>query len=315
MTGGDRLAALLPSVTLVVGKGGVGKTTVAAAIANHFADGGARTLIVSTDPAATLFAALGRPIERTTRPIPIISGKLDAWAFHTEGIRDEFLTSRREPISQILDRGTYLDMEDVHGLVDAALPGADEIFAVLALGDILGRSGADAYRRIVLDTAPTGHTLRLLNLPQSFAALVRLLDAMQEKHRFMVRALTHRYRADSADALIAELRGRVETLQWTLSDPTKTAAVLVARPEPVVVAESTRYLGALAESGVSVAAILVNTWHHTETERSAIVPLAKSAKQIPLFTAPPLDSNPVASLLNKVEPLAPGATKQEQKRG
>src|SRR5260370_105165 len=136
---------------------------------------------------------------------------------------------------------------------------------------------------------------------------------MQEKHRFMVRALTHRYRADSADALIAELRGRVEPLQWTLSDPTKTAAVLVARPEPVVIAESTRYLGALAESGVSVAAILVNTWHHTETERSAIAPLAKSAKQIPLFAAPPLDSNPVPPLLNNVHPLAPAPPNQHQK--
>ena len=133
MTGGDRLTALLPPVTLVVGKGGVGKTTIAAAVANQFADSGARTLVVSTDPAATLFAALGRPVERTAHPVAIMPGKLDAWAFDSQLIRDEFLAAWREPISQILDRGTYLDMDDVHGLVDAALPGADEIFAVLAL--------------------------------------------------------------------------------------------------------------------------------------------------------------------------------------
>lgn len=314
MTGGDRLTALLPPVTLVVGKGGVGKTTVAAAIANHFAEGGTRTLVVSTDPAATLFAALGRPVERTAHPVTIASGRLDAWAFESQLIRDEFLATWREPISQILDRGTYLDMDDVHGLVDATLPGADETFAVLALGDILRRTGAETYARIVVDTAPTGHTLRLLNLPQSFAAVVRLLDAMQEKHRFMVRALTHRYRADAADALIAELRGRVETLQQTLGDASKTAAILVARPEPVVVAESVRYVDALAESHISIAAILVNTWYGADAERSAIAPLTQSAGTIPLFTAPVLGSNPVESLLNTVEPLALGATKQKHKK-
>src|SRR5439155_16863537 len=148
----DTFTARLRPVTLVVGKGGVGKTTLAAAVANHFADSGARALVVSTDPAATLFAALGRPIQRTAKPVAV-SARLDAWAFDSGLIRDEFLAAWRDPISQILDRGTYLDMEDVHGLVDAALPGADEIFAVLALGDVLGRTGADAYTRIIVDTA------------------------------------------------------------------------------------------------------------------------------------------------------------------
>jgi arsenite-transporting ATPase len=130
----------------------------------------------------------------------------------------------------------------------------------------------------------------------------------------MVRALTHRYRADAADALIADLRGRVEALQQTLSDPTRTAAILVARPEPVIVAESVRYVAALAESRISIAAIIINTWRATDTERSAISPLTKSAGKIPLYTAPTLDSNPVASLLKKVEPLSLAATKQKPKK-
>src|SRR3954462_12828534 len=115
----------------------------------------------------------------------------------------------------ILDRGTYLHKDDIDGLVNAALPGADEIFAVLTLGEILE---GKRYERVVIDTAPTGHTLRLLTLPRSFEALVRLLDAMQEKHRFMVRALTHRYRTDVADELIDDLRARVNNLQTLLSD-------------------------------------------------------------------------------------------------
>ena len=241
----------LAPVTLVVGKGGVGKTTLAVDLAEHFAAEKEDTLVVTTDPAATLLTALGRPIERTQRPVRV-RDHLDAWAFDTEGIRNEFLLKWREPISLILDRGTYLDKEDINGLVNAALPGADEIFAVLTLGELLERP---QYQRVVIDTAPTGHTLRLLTLPRSFEALVRLLDAMQEKHRFMVRALTHRYRTDAADALIDELRSRVENLQKLLTDPNRCRAVLVTRDEPVVQAETERYRMALQLAGITVAAI------------------------------------------------------------
>lgn len=262
----------LAPVTLVVGKGGVGKTTLAARLANHFADQGARTLVVTTDPAATLLTALGRPIERTTRPIAI-RDHLDAWAFDSAGIRDELLERWREPIAMILDRGTYLDAQDINGLVDAALPGADEIFAVLVLGEIL--AGSD-YDRVIVDTAPTGHTLRLLTLPRSFEALVRLLDTMQEKHRFMVRALTHRYRADGADALIDELRERVDSLQKILADPARCRAVLVTRDEPVVQAETERYQAALQLVGIAIADVYTVRCHPDRSEGSASSTKSKS---------------------------------------
>jgi arsenite-transporting ATPase len=242
------MTALAP-VTLVVGKGGVGKTTLATELATQFAGEGRDTLVVTTDPAATLLTKLELPLVRTRRPQKV-RDHLDAWAFDTEGLREEFLAKWREPISLILDRGTYLDKDDVDGLVNAALPGADEIFAVLALGETVEDQ---RYERIVVDTAPTGHTLRLLTLPRSFEALVRLLDAMQEKHRFMVRALTHRYRADAADALIAELRERVEALQRVLTDPRRCRAILVTRDEPVVQAETERYRAALQLAGIGIA--------------------------------------------------------------
>lgn len=270
MNDGAALIARLAPVTLVVGKGGVGKTTVAAALASNFASAGQRTLVVTTDPAGTLLTALGQPLVRTTRPAQVRPG-LDAWAFDTAGLRNEFLATWRDPVSTILDRGTYLDADDIAGLVDAALPGADEIFAVLTLGEVLAKSGPDGYERVIVDTAPTGHTLRLLTLPRSFDALVRLLDAMQEKHRFMVRALTHRYRSDAADALIAELRGRVDTLQRILTDPKRSAAVLVTRPEPVVLAETERYAAALQLAGIAIAATIVNL-ADTAVQEMAVVP-------------------------------------------
>jgi arsenite-transporting ATPase len=246
----------LPRATLVVGKGGVGKTTCAAAIAAAFARRGERTLLVSTDPAAVLANVIGAPVATTPSPV-IDHANLLARQLSAPELRRQFLERWRDTIAEIIDRGTYLDRSDVDGLVDAALPGSDEIFAVLALADHLAES-ADAYARIVVDTAPTGHTLRLLELPETFRALLTMLDSMQAKHRFMVRALTRRYRTDRADAFLADMRSRIDTLRATLADPRSLAALVVTRAEPVVAAETTRLLERLAALRVHVTAIVVN---------------------------------------------------------
>lgn len=252
----DALLHVLPRAALVVGKGGVGKTTCAAEIATQFAARGERTLLVSTDPAAALADVLGAPVGTSAEPV---NGRehLDARQLDAAQLRDEFLGAWRDTIAEIVDRGTYLDREDVDGLVDAALPGVDEIFALLALADLLGDTTLP-YARIVVDTAPTGHTLRLLALPETFSALVAMLDLMQNKHRFMVRALTHRYRRDKADAFLDDMRARIDTLRSALADERSLAAVLVTRAEPVVEAESRRYIEHLQALHVRIAGIIVN---------------------------------------------------------
>jgi arsenite-transporting ATPase len=253
------LAALveqLPRTTLVVGKGGVGKTTCATAIAIELAQRGERTLLISTDPAAALADVLGAPVRTSATPVEN-HPNLDARQLDAAELRRDFLDAWREVIAQIIDRGTYLDREDVDGLVEAALPGADEIFALLALADVLAES-TSAYTRIIVDTAPTGHTLRLLALPDTFRALVSMLDAMQDKHRFMVRALTHRYRRDAADDFLDEMRQRIDALRAALTNSAALAAVLVTRAEPVVEVESRRYLDSLAALRVRIAAVIVN---------------------------------------------------------
>ena len=250
----DQLLETLPAWTLVGGKGGVGKTTCSAALAVRSARRGRRTLLLSTDPAGTLGDAIGMTLG--AEPTAVAGQeRLDAMQLDAKVARDAFLARWRETLITILDRGTYLDDDDIAGLIDAALPGADEAMALLSLADL---ATGNRWDRIVVDTAPTGHTLRLLALPRTFAALVELLDTMQAKHRFMVSALTHRYRSDGADAFIAEMRGQVERLRGLLLDPEGSAMVLVTRPEAVVVAETVRYAAALRELGVRVAALVVN---------------------------------------------------------
>jgi len=254
MSGIDALLASLPPWTLVGGKGGVGKTTCAAALALQSARHGARTLVLSTDPAGALSDVLGARLTGEPRPVDsspaLFASQLDATA-----ARAAFLAESGDVLGTIIDRGTYLDREDIDGLVTAAMPGVDETMALLALADLADQG---AWDRVVLDTAPTGHTLRLLALPDTFRAIVDLLDTMQGKHRFMVMALLRRYRSDEADVFLEGLRRKLTRLTDLLTDSERTGVALVTRPEPLVVAETARYAAALGERGMAVRAVVVN---------------------------------------------------------
>jgi arsenite/tail-anchored protein-transporting ATPase len=251
----DSLLDRLPRVTLVAGKGGVGKTTLAVGIGAAFAARGERTLVVSTDPAAALGDVIGAPIGATARRVRGAPG-LEARQLDAAELRRAFLDRWRAVIAEIVDRGTYLDRAEVDGLVDAALPGADEIFSLLALSDIFANTRDSA--RIIVDTAPTGHTLRLLALPDTFRALIDMLESMQDKHRFVVGALTRRYARDAADDFLDEMRSRLDALKRALADTKTLAAIVLTRAEPVVVVETVRYVDALRSMGVAVAALVVN---------------------------------------------------------
>ena len=254
MTALDALLDALPPWVLVGGKGGVGKTTCASALALRSAQRWTPTLLISTDPAGTLGDAIGLRLTGEPREVP---GRpaLSAMQLDASLARDAFLAKWRVTLEAILDRGTYLDDDDIRGLIETALPGADEVFALLALAEL---GEGDEWKRVIIDTAPTGHTLRLLALPRTFAALVELLDTMQGKHRFMVSALTHRYRTDAADEFIAEMRKRIEGLRARLADGQRTAVVLVTRLDHMVLAETRRFGNELVTLGIRVGALVFN---------------------------------------------------------
>lgn len=285
----DALLGALPRWVLVGGKGGVGKTTTAAAIAARSAARGTRTLLLSTDPARTLGEAIGHPLGATPAPVPgaprLFAAQLDA-----EHARAAFLARWRDTLVTIVDRGTYLDEEDITGLVDATLPGVDEAMALLTLAAL----ETEEWPRIVVDTAPTGHTLRLLALPATFRALVGLLERMQAKHRFMVSALTHRYRADAADAFLDEMRRQLAALDAVLRDPARSAMVLVARAEEVVAEETARYADRLRALGIAVGAVVVNASPQSLSAegRRAMETLASTAPDVPRFHVPLLSPPP-----------------------
>ena len=304
MSAVDALIDRLPRTTLVVGKGGVGKTTCAAALAMR-ASAHAETLVVSTDPARALPTVLEQPVSSDPTAVGA-SKRLWARVLDANALRSRFLERWGDVIRTILDRGTYLDDSDIGPLVDTALPGSDEIFSALALAELMA-DNSRAYGRIFVDTAPTGHTLRLLNLPRTFRALIRLLDAMQGKHRFMVRTLTRAYRSDEADAFIREMNTLVTALEDSLRDQKRCAAVVVTNPEAVVLEETRRYLDALRDLRVHVTAII---WNASESVAGASLQIGAAAQ----YVAPRLDEWPVGKkgLERWLEAVRPASAKRAQ---
>ncbi|MET0399548.1 MAG: TRC40/GET3/ArsA family transport-energizing ATPase, partial [Longimicrobiaceae bacterium] len=289
-----------PGWTLVGGKGGVGKTTVAAALAVALADAGGRVLVLSTDPAHSLGDALGTRLGPEPAPVAGVPG-LEALEVDAALERARFLERHRGTLARLLERGTYLAADDVAGLLELAPPGMDELGALLRLLDLADR---DPALRVVVDTAPTGHTLRLLDLPRTAGGWIAALEAMEARHRGVALALAGAYRPDAAARDLAALRADVERLAALLADPARTRFVLVATPEPVVLAETRRYLGALRERGTAVAAVVVN-----RAEAGHPLPdveLGAAGAGVPVVGIPLLAVEPVGiGGLRRVTPLPP----------
>jgi arsenite/tail-anchored protein-transporting ATPase len=227
-------------VVLFGGKGGVGKTTVSTAAALHFAE--ARpTILFTTDPASNLRDLLGdTPAIRVE--------ELDAHALYAR-----FLAEHIESFLEIGDRGTYLDREELQRLFELSMPGADELMAWMHIGE-LAEENPEAL--IVVDTAPTGHTLRMLSSAEHFRQLALALDAMQEKHRAMVRQFTRREVRDAIDGFIDAFDRRAEARRALLTDPARAAFVPVTLEEPLVVEQTVRLIGEVA--GIDVPFVVLN---------------------------------------------------------
>jgi arsenite-transporting ATPase len=247
------------------GKGGTGKTTAAAATALALLDAagaGESVLLFSTDPAHSLSDSLGVEVgDRTTEVARRGAGdeapRLFAREMDAARALDEFKEKHRSVLAEIADRGTILDEADINDLLDLSLPGMDEVMALFELSEV-ERSGE--FARVVVDTAPSGHTTRMLRLPRVFERWVGALDVMSEKHRYMVAhfARRGRVREDEVDLFLRDLAARVAAVRSMLFDAARSGFVLVTIPEALAFEETARYRRALAEEGAHVTDLIVN---------------------------------------------------------
>lgn len=230
------------------GKGGVGKTTCASATALHLATQlpDTRFLLASTDPAHSLRDSFG------DSPLP---PNLEMLEIDPRERLRKFKQAHAGHLRQIALRGTFFDDEDVTRLLDLSMPGLDEIMAFSEISALVERS---AYSCIVVDTAPTGHTLRLLGMPEILNKWLHALDAMLAKHRYMVRLYRGHYRKDEIDSFLQDLAASISRLASLLSDPARCRFVPVMLAESLSTSETRRLLGQLENMEIPVSDILVN---------------------------------------------------------
>ena len=248
------MAAVLPTFHFVGGKGGVGKTTCAAALALSAAATGRRVLVASTDPAPSLGDAFevrlsSRPRRITGRP-HLFAAEIDAAA----SLR-RWLDRRRSLLHSIAVRGTWLDDDDVERLLRLTLPGIDELSAMFEISQL---SVSSRFDHVVVDTAPTGHTLRMLALPATLADVASVFEGMRDKSRMVESSLRGRWVEGPEDRLIGELSETARGLQVLLRDPGRTSLSWVTLAEPVAVAEANAAVESLQTMGIAVEAWIVN---------------------------------------------------------
>lgn len=249
------------TISLFVGKGGVGKSTLATATAVRDARAGLRVLIVSTDQAHSIGDVLGTTVRPTgsgtptrvfadleTREAVAGGGSLDALALDTLAL----LELRWREIAGLLSgRFPESELGSVAPEELSALPGVQEVLGLHEVGEL---AASGRWDRVVVDCASTADALRMLTLPATFGLY---LERAWPRHRRLSTG-TDDPRTAAVIALFERVGAGTERLGTLLTDGSKVSAHLVMTAERVVAAEAARTLGSLALMGVQVEELIVN---------------------------------------------------------
>lgn len=245
-----------PNLKFIIfgGKGGSGKTTSAAATALYLSRVNLekRILVMSTDPAHSLGDCFGVAIGNK-----ITSIKENVWGLEIDAgaLLEKYKVKHGMVIKKIADRGTFFDKEDIEDFFTQSLPGLDEVMAIIHIADLLK---AEEYDLIILDTAPTGHTMVLLSLPEKMEQWVRLMDMLMEKHRYMMKAMVGRYKRDECDEFLDSQGNDMRRVRQLLTDAKTTEFVPVTIPEPMSIYEAERAVQSLKKYRIAVNSVIVN---------------------------------------------------------
>lgn len=287
-------------IILFTGKGGVGKTTVAAATAVRAARAGQRTLIMSTDPAHSLADAFDRDLgPDPTELEPNLWGQqINAQARLEEGWREI-----QEYVLSLLDWG---GVDAVAAEELSVIPGLDEIFA---LADVRRAADADAYDLLIVDCAPTAETLRLLSLPEALNWYIERIFPVERRIVKVVRPLLSRVTSmpiadDKIFAAVERLHEQLSSVHKLLIDTDTSTVRLVVNAEKMVIAEARRTFTYLNLFGYRVDAVVCNRllpeevrdpyferWKTLQKEHLGTI--QEAFDPLPILTAPLYDTEMV----------------------
>ncbi|MEZ7517243.1 ArsA family ATPase [Psychrobacter sp. Arc9] len=264
-------------IIFIGGKGGVGKTTTAAALASYYASQQQKTLIVSTDPAHSLGDVLNI---RLNNEKTVISPYLDAIELNPDVIVDEHFTQVERTIKAYANPDMMPKIRE-HLRLSKSAPGAQEAAMLESMCHHLVEAADAGYEHIIFDTAPTGHTLRLLVLPEMMGAWTDGLLAQQRRQAKLRSVATHldnhnqkqstqkndvanpfaAKKSDRWEQAVSVLEKRKQLFRQAgllLHDRTQTAIVLVMTADVLPLAETKRAIEQLEDSKLMPAAIVIN---------------------------------------------------------
>lgn len=256
-----------PRFLFFTGKGGVGKTSHACATAVALADDGRKVLLVSTDPASNLAQVLGTEVSDREAPVPGVEG---LWAINIDPEASAAAYRERavEPVRGVLPDAAIRQMEEqLSGACTVEVAAFDEFAALLVDSARIG-----GFDHVVFDTAPTGHTLRLLQLPAAWSSF-----------------LDQNERGASCLGPVSgqpEQRDRYAATVEALTDPARTSVVLVSRPEPAALAEAARTHRELSGFGLRNHRLILNGVFRASDPEDELAVALESRAQEALETLP-----------------------------
>ena len=284
-------------VLLFTGKGGVGKTTAAAATAALAASRGRKTLVLSTDPAHSLADAVGVPLggEPTEIDTGLYGMQVDA--------QRAFERSWREVQSYLLGVLERAGVDALQAEELTVLPGAEEVLALL---EVRNQVAGGRWDLVVVDCAPTGETLRLLALPEALTWYVERVFPAQRRALRAVRPLLSRVSGpavptDRVFDAVERLHRELGDVRQVLTAPSASVR-LVLTPEAVVVAEARRTLTSLALYGYRVDGLVANrvfpagdAWRDgwVQAQRAQLDAIRRDVAPLPVLTSDYQGSEPV----------------------
>jgi arsenite-transporting ATPase len=298
------------------GKGGVGKTTLAAAYALRLADEAPKekVLLVSLDPVRSLSDLVKKKL--TAKPAKLDGeegevaapketkgkaakgkGKADAGVHALEvesaALLKPFVAKYLPALQKVAVKGTHLSEEELGRLYVQTIPGLEELVGLLHVVELL-ESGE--FERVVVDTAPTSHMLRLLDMPQGLRKFLGIARAGSERASG---GKGKKAAVPAEPGFLDELTAKVEKLQVLLKDAARTAFHLVALAEPVPEAQTRMYFTQLRERGIPLTEIVVNQVEDRDGCPACLGRRGLQAPHVRKFQA--LDKNVPVHLLAKRE--------------
>ncbi|MFW9262579.1 ArsA family ATPase [Nostoc sp. CALU 546] len=283
------------------GKGGVGKTTISCTFACRWAQKFAneQILLISTDPAHSLGDVLQVSVDDIPRPIAELPN-LRVRALDAKLLLQDFKERYGQVLELLVERGSFVEGEDLLPVWDLNWPGLDELMGLLEIQRLFNEQRVD---RVVVDMAPSGHTLNLFGLMDFLDTFLDSLELFQEKHRYISKTFAGSYTPDRADDFLHTLKAELSQGRRLLQDPKHTACLLVAIAEPMSWLESKRFLEALQTMQVPCGGLFVNQVLASATDRDRyqeqqplISQYTDLANEKPIFIVPQQDEEPLGIL-------------------